>query len=215
MWDKKSRHEQHLSPGEVLFKEGDTGEEMYFIRNGKIKISVGEEDQEKVLAILKEGEFFGEMAVIDGSPRSATATALEETDLLTIDKESFVSKINENPLVAYVVEVLTQRVRTLDQQITYLTIKSSEERIIHYILSRAKQQGTPVDEGVQLQKISSEDISYITGVDEPQVSAYLKRLEDVDLVNVGEEEILVRSIPDLEEYIRYLKLRDKFKKQGQ
>jgi CRP/FNR family cyclic AMP-dependent transcriptional regulator len=211
MWEKKPRYERQLMPGEVLFHEGDTGEEMYFIRKGKIKISIGEEEQEKVLAILKDGDFFGEMAVIDGSPRSASATAIEETDLLIIDKESFVSKINENPLVAYVIEVLTKRVRTLDEQLNYLTIKSDEERIIHFVLARGKKQGTPMDEGVRIDNISPETVSYITGVDQQKVNEYLHRLADVNLIQLGEDEITIRSVPDLEEYIRYLKLRDKFK----
>lgn len=211
MWEKKPRYERQLMPGEVLFNEGDTGEEMYFIRKGKIKISIGEEEQEKVLAILKDGDFFGEMAVIDGSPRSASATAIEETDLLIIDKESFVSKINENPLVAYVIEVLTKRVRTLDEQLNYLTIKSDEERIIHFVLARGKKQGTPMDEGVRIDNISPETVSYITGVDQQKVNEYLHRLADVNLIQLGEDEITIRSVPDLEEYIRYLKLRDKFK----
>jgi CRP/FNR family transcriptional regulator/CRP/FNR family cyclic AMP-dependent transcriptional regulator len=211
MWEKKPRYERQLMPGEVLFKEGDTGEEMYFIRKGKIKISLGEEEQEKVLAILKDGEFFGEMAVIDGSPRSASATSIEETDLLIIDKESFVSKINENPLIAFIIEALTKRVRILDQQLKYLTIKSDEERIISYVLSRAKQQGTPMDEGVKLDQVSPGQIAYITGVEEQKVADYLKRLEDVELIKLDTDELTIRSIPDLEEYIRYLKLRDKFK----
>lgn len=211
MWEKKPRYERQLMPGDVLFKEGDTGEEMYFIRKGKIKISIGEEDQEKILAILKDGEFFGEMAVIDGSPRSAAATALEETDLIIIDKEGFVTKINENPLIAYIIESLTSRVRTLDQQLKYLTIKSDEERIIQFVLARAKQKGTPTDEGVHLDKVSPETIAYITGVEKPKVTEYLRRLAEVSLIQVEDEEIIVRNTQELEEYVRYLKLRDKFK----
>lgn len=210
MWEKKPRFERQLMPSEVLFKKGDAGEEMYFIRKGKIKISIGEEDQEKVLAIIKEGDFFGEMAVIDGSPRSASATAIEETDLIIIDKESFVTRINENPLVAYVVEILTKRIRTLDEQLAYLTIKNDEERIIHFILGRAKLQGKPVDEGVMLENVTPEQMSYIIGVDKAKVTEYLRRLADVDLVHIGEDEITVRSPRELEEYIRYLKLRAKF-----
>lgn len=211
MWEKKPRYERQLMPGDVLFKEGDSGEEMYFIRKGKIKISIGEEDQEKILAILKDGDFFGEMAVIDGSPRSASATAIEETDLIIIDKEGFVTKINENPLIAYIIESLTSRVRTLDQQLKYLTIKSDEERIIQFILARAKQKGTPTDEGVHLDKVSSETIAYITGVEKPKVTEYLRRLAEVNLIQVEDEEIVVRNTQELEEYVRYLKLRDKFK----
>jgi CRP-like cAMP-binding protein len=211
MFDKKPRNERQLMPGEVLFREGDPGDVMYFIRKGKIKISIGEEDMETVLKILKEGDFFGEMAVIDGSPRSASATAIEETELLVITKDSFDDKMRENPLIEYVLTELTTRVRTLDQQLKYLSIKSDEERIIHYILSQARRQGSPMDEGVRLNNITANDIAYITGVEGAKVVEYLGRLESVQLIQVEDDTLTVRSIPSLEEYIQFVKLRDKFK----
>jgi len=76
--------EKKLNPGEVLFNEGDKGRLMYLIREGKIKITKGKGEEEKVLAVLKEGDFFGEMAIIDGSPRSASAIAVTLTSLLVI-----------------------------------------------------------------------------------------------------------------------------------
>ena len=93
--------EKKLADGEVLFREGERGDVMYLIREGKIKITKGGDDDEKVLAVLKEGDFFGEMAIIDGSPRSASAIAATPASLLVIDKETFKSKIRENhPAVA-------------------------------------------------------------------------------------------------------------------
>ncbi|MBN2378888.1 Crp/Fnr family transcriptional regulator [candidate division WOR-3 bacterium] len=214
MLEKKPRspNEKQLMPGENLFKEGDTGEVMYFIRKGKIKISIGQEDQEKVLAILKDGDFFGEMAVLDGSPRNADASAIEETDLIIIDKESFLSKVNENPLIAYTIEELTKRIRILDERLKYVTIKSAEERIISYVLSKAKSKGIAADDGaVRIENASPDHIAFITGVDGQKVVEYLQRLQEVELIKVEGDQITVRRIPDLEEYIRYLKLRDKFK----
>ena len=87
--------EKKLESGEVLFDEGEKGDVMYLIREGKIKITKGKGEDEKVLAILKEGDFFGEMAIIDGSPRSAGAIAASTVSLLVIDKETFKSKIKE------------------------------------------------------------------------------------------------------------------------
>jgi len=214
MLDKKPRspNEKQLTPGEMLFKEGDSGEVMYFIRKGKIKISIGHDDQEKVLAILKDGDFFGEMAVLDGSPRNADATAIEETDLIIIDKESFLSKVNENPLIAYTIEELTKRIRILDERLKYVTIASSEERIISYVLSQGKSKGVATDDGgVRLENETADHIAFITGVQGQKVVEYLGRLQEVGLIVVDTDQIKINRIPDLEEYIRYLKLRDKFK----
>ena len=68
-------YEKHLRSGEVLFKEGAQGDEMYLIRSGKIRIVKDLEGTQKTLAVIGEGEFFGEMALLDKRPRSASAIA--------------------------------------------------------------------------------------------------------------------------------------------
>lgn len=128
-----------LNAGEALFHEGDVGDAMYLIRQGKIKIIKGRGDEEKVLAVLKEGDFFGEMAVIDGSPRSASAFAVDEVALLMIDKETFHAKTKENPLISYILETLSRRLRAADEQIKLLMIKSEERRVIALLLTRVRR----------------------------------------------------------------------------
>ncbi len=210
MWEKKPRYERHVPKGEIIFKEGDLGEEMYFIRKGKVKISKGEEANEKVLAILKDGDFFGEMALIDGSPRSATATAIEDTDLLIIDKESFTAKINENPLIAYVMEVLTKRLRTCDEKLKYLSIRNDEHRIIRYLINRAQEKGE--NEDVLLTGESIDKIAEITSVDVSKVEDQLKRLEAIGMIKRDPDgSYRIKNVNELNEYLKYLELKDRFK----
>ncbi len=210
MWEKKPRYERHVPKGEMIFKEGDIGEEMYFIRKGKVKISKGEEAHEKVLAILKDGDFFGEMALIDGSPRSATATAIEDTDLLIIDKDSFTAKINENPLIAYVMEVLTKRLRICDEKLKYLSIRNNEHRIIKYLINRAEETGETQD--VLLKGEMPEKIAEITSVDISKVEEQLKRLENAGMISKEPDGTYkIRNIQELNEYLKYLELKDRFR----
>jgi len=204
--------EKKLNPGEVLFNEGDKGDVMYLIKDGKIKITKGKNEDEKVLAVLKDGDFFGEMAIIDGSPRSATATAIESSSLLIIDKETFKSKIKENPLIEYVLETLTKRLRTADEQIKLLTIKSEERRIVAYIITKAKESGKSIPEGIEIPSFSFESMAHITGVDINKVKDYVRKLEQVNLISLRNESVILRSISDLDDYLRYIALKEKFER---
>ncbi|MFH0825618.1 MAG: cyclic nucleotide-binding domain-containing protein, partial [Pseudomonadota bacterium] len=70
--------------GEVVFKEGDSGDTMFVVQSGEVEISRIRDDRKLILAVLKRGEFFGEMALMDNQPRSATATVVRKSRLLPI-----------------------------------------------------------------------------------------------------------------------------------
>ncbi len=204
--------EKHLEAGEVLFNEGDKGEIMYLIREGKIKITKGKGDEEKTLAVLKEGDFFGEMAIIDGSPRSAGAIAVTPVSLLVIDKESFKEKLRENPLIEYVLETLTRRLRNADEQIRLLTIKSEERRVLAHIITKAKETGKETEGGTEISPFSIESLAHITGISENKVKDYVNKLVQVSLVTLGENSLTIRGVTDLDDYLRYIALKEKFEK---
>jgi CRP/FNR family cyclic AMP-dependent transcriptional regulator len=204
--------EKQLQAGEVLFNEGDRGEIMYLIREGKIKITKGKGDEEKTLAVLKEGDFFGEMAIIDGSPRSAGAVAVTPVSLLVIDKESFKEKLRENPLIEYVLETLTRRLRTADEQIRLLTIKSEERRVLAHIITKAKESGKETEGGTEISPFSIESLAHITGMSENKVKDYVNKLVQVSLVTLGENSLLIKGVTNLDDYLRYIALKEKFEK---
>lgn len=204
--------EKKLNPGEVLFEEGDKGEVMYLIREGKIKITKGKGEDEKVLAVLKEGDFFGEMAIIESAPRSASAIAASSVSLLVIDKETFKSKIKENPLIEYVLETLSRRLRTADEQMRLLTIKSEERRVVAYIITKAKEIGKKVEDGIEISPFSYGSFAHITGIDEGKIKGYIDNLSNASLVSTKENSLVIRGVEDLDDYLRYIALKEKFEK---
>jgi CRP-like cAMP-binding protein len=204
--------EKTLNPGEVLFNEGDKGDVMYLIKEGQIKITKGKGPDERVLAVLKEGDFFGEMAIIDGSPRSATATAITKTSLLVIDKETFRAKIRENPLIEYILETLTKRLRNADEQIKLLTIKSEERRVVAYIITRAKEMGKSTPEGIEITPFSFENMAMTTGIELNKLKGYVDKLCQVNLVSLKNNSLVIKAIEDLDDYLRYIALKEKFEK---
>jgi CRP-like cAMP-binding protein len=110
---------QTFEDGTVIFRQGDEGNCMYFISQGKVKISISSPEGEILIATLKEGEIFGEMALFDRLPRSATAIASGKTRLLTIDKKKFLGSISRDPSIAFkILEAMSQRTRRLNTEYT-------------------------------------------------------------------------------------------------
>jgi uncharacterized membrane protein len=92
---------QNVSSDTTLFRAGDAGDAMYLIENGRVRISVTDADQKEiVLAELARGDYFGEMAIIDGQQRSADATVVEDARFAVLSRESFLGFIQSNPIVA-------------------------------------------------------------------------------------------------------------------
>ena len=85
-----------IPPGGVVFKEGDTGDDMYGIVSGEVQLETGN----RVIATLGNDEVFGEMALVDSSPRMATAIAVSETELAVIDRHRFLFLVHETPMFA-------------------------------------------------------------------------------------------------------------------
>ncbi len=110
-----------IAAGEYIFHEGDQPDALYLIHRGKIQITKRMGDEEKILKILNEGEFVGEMAVIDSLTRSASAVALEECELIRMEKASFDKTINKNHKFAMsFIHCLSDRLRFTNESVSTL-----------------------------------------------------------------------------------------------
>ena len=112
---------QRYRKSEVIFEEGSTGSEMYLIHSGRVLLSVREsETQQIALVVLKPGDFFGEMALVDDSPRSAAASAVEDdTELIVMDRARFLFMVRQQPEFALsLMHTLCQRLRDMDKRLS-------------------------------------------------------------------------------------------------
>lgn len=110
--------EKIVEAGSLIFKENEMGEVMYIIRRGKVEVFQEISGGKKTLAVLGEKDFFGEMAILEEAPRSASAIAVEDGVLISIDKERFHQAIFEYPEIALeVLKVLAQRLREANAKI--------------------------------------------------------------------------------------------------
>ena len=110
--------EQHFLPGEVIILEGDFSQELYILVSGQVRIAKEYGGaQERTLALLKSGDFFGEMAIFESAPRSATAVAEEEAELLVLSPEKFTQTIYQKPDMAFeIFRELSARLRRREEQ---------------------------------------------------------------------------------------------------
>jgi CRP-like cAMP-binding protein len=108
--------------GEMIVRAGETGDCMYVIQAGQVEVLQMKGDQEVRLAVMDEGDFFGEMALFEREVRSATVRALGEARVLTIDKRTFLRRVHEDPSLAYrLVQKMSQRIRKLNAELVRLT----------------------------------------------------------------------------------------------
>jgi CRP/FNR family cyclic AMP-dependent transcriptional regulator len=117
------------NPGQSLFRAGDAGNAMYLIERGLVRISMSSTDgQELILAELARGDFFGEMALIDGNPRSANAIAMEPSRLAVLSRHHFLAFIRKSPNAAVeMLTALTRRLRRTDELLRHLATRNVNE----------------------------------------------------------------------------------------
>jgi CRP/FNR family cyclic AMP-dependent transcriptional regulator len=121
--------EKIVARNTLLFRQGDVGDSMYLIESGRIRISIQDEDKRDVtLAELAQGDFFGEMSIIDGRQRSADAQVVEDSRLAILSREAFLSFIRSNPDVAVeMLSALTDRLRRTDELLRSRVSRNANE----------------------------------------------------------------------------------------
>jgi CRP-like cAMP-binding protein len=114
----------HFKKGQVLFHEGDEGDEMYIVQSGRVAIKKKVKEGETTLATLEKGDFFGEMAILERMPRSASAEIVEDGDLIVISGEIFGDMIKANPEIAVrMLRKYSIRLRETNKQIEQILLK--------------------------------------------------------------------------------------------
>jgi CRP-like cAMP-binding protein len=168
----------------VLIEE-EIGSTMFIILHGRVKISrINEEGREVILSVLVDGDFFGEMAILDGETRSANAFTLEDTELMIIRKENFMEILRSYPQVAInLLKELAHRLRRSDAQIKSLSLQSALGKVASTLLRIADDLGV-VKHGVVVvpQLPPQQDLANMAGTSRETISRVLKSLNQLGYV---------------------------------
>jgi CRP/FNR family transcriptional regulator, cyclic AMP receptor protein len=127
----------------IIFLEEEEGAALFIITSGKVKVvRTDDQGKEVILSILGEGDFFGEMAILDGLPRSATVVSIDDSELFMIHRRDFLQLIEKSPQVAVsLLRELTRRLRKSDEQIKSLSLKDAVGRVANVIIQLADDSG--------------------------------------------------------------------------
>ena len=162
--------------GEVIFHEDDPGDRMHIIVDGSVKISVASEDgREKNIALFKPGECFGEMALLDGSSRSATATAMEALETLVLMRDDFLDFLTQNPRVAAdITNLLTQRLRNVNQMLVDTAFLDVPTRVAKQLLTLAGSYAGDADPAEpRVVPLGQDELASLVGASRETVSRAL------------------------------------------
>lgn len=168
--------EVRMRRGEMLFDEGDAGDRVYVIAEGKIKLAhTAADGRETIIAVLGPGEMLGELSLFDPGPRAASATAIAPSRLLELRHADLAGFLDGRPaLSAQLLQGLARRLRRTNAALADLVFSDVPGRVAKALLDLASRFGTPVDEGVRVvHDLTQEELAQLVGASRETVNKAL------------------------------------------
>jgi CRP/FNR family cyclic AMP-dependent transcriptional regulator len=188
--------ERAYPKGSVILFEDDPGDALYVVVTGCVKVVlIGEDGREVILSVLKEGDFFGEMALIDDEPRSAHVIAMEDANLLVLRREDFQLRLREAPGMAVgLLRALSRRLREADDKIGGLVLLDVNGRVATLLLGMADE-----NDGVHItRRLTHHTIAQMVGSSRETVSRTMRELTERNLIEISRTAITIRDRRALE-----------------
>jgi CRP-like cAMP-binding protein len=168
--------EVKLRRGEVLFREGDAGDRLYVVIDGKVKMGRTSSDgRENLLAVLGPGQMFGELSLFDPGPRASTVTAVTDTTLLALGQDELMNWLTGRPEVARgLLHQLASRLRTLNDQVADLVFSDVPGRVAKALLDLARRFGKQTDGCIHVHHdLTQEELAQLVGASRETVNKAL------------------------------------------
>ena len=190
-----------LSEGTTVFRQGDPGASMYVIRAGKVRVLKESHGRQRVVTTLGPGDFFGEMAVVTGQPRSATAEVVEEAELLKVPADKLQEMIAGTGEIAIrLIRHLAERLEQANRFIDLLLEDDITARVIlelQDVIQGSKSSVAP--------DLTDEDLALKLGVDKTDVRVALRRLTRVGALEVSSGFVLIKDAVRLAEFLDFVR----------
>lgn len=179
---------------EDIFSEGEVGDALYILFSGVVKVfRTSSDGRIKTLALLQKGDFLGEMAILEKEIRSANVRAVEDAELLVINKRDFAASLTSNPQIAFrIMETLCTRLRDADQQIESLTFQNVSGRLVIALLDLAEKHGVQTEKGVKINmELTHQELSEMVGTAREVVSRILNDFRKTDCIEIEKHYITI------------------------
>lgn len=175
---------RRLAAEETLFFKGDEGDALYAVRRGQIRIATGTDEGKRLtLNLLGPGDVFGEVALLDGRPRTADALATEPTELFMVRRRAFLDLLERNPKVAVqVIEFLCVRIRWMSERMEETALLPLSARLARRLLALGEDYGAELT-------VSQHELAGFVGAARESVNRQLRTWEKEGLVKLGRSRI--------------------------
>lgn len=180
----------------VILFEDDPGDALYVVGQGQVKVVlIGEDGREVILSVLGQGEFFGEMALIDDEPRSAHVIAMEDSALIVLRREDFQGILKQSPGIALaLLRELSRRLRRVDEKVGSLVLLDVNGRVAQLLLELADEES-----GDRItRRLTHHTIAQMIGSSRETVSRTMRDLVDKGLIEVSRKDIVIKDRGALE-----------------
>ncbi len=187
---------------QIILVEEDVGSSMFLIRHGRVKVSrVSDDGREVILSILEDGDFFGELSLLDGKARSASVTAIENSEVLLLRRGDLLRLLEEYPQIAIgLLKELAARIRRSDTQIKSLSLQDAMGRVASSLIMFAEDHGRRNKQEMIIPRIPlQQDLANMSGTSRETISRVFKYLEDEKLIVRNGRRL---SIPDYPKFKR-------------
>lgn len=183
--------EREYPKNSVILFEDDPGDALYVVSGGQVKVVlIGEDGREVILSVLNDGDFFGEMSLIDDEPRSAHVIAMRDSRLLVLRRDDFQQQLQQVPSIALkVLKVMVQRLRRADAKIGGLVLLDVNGRVARLLLDLAEESGGPRI----TRKLTHHTIAQMIGSSRETVSRAMRELVERGLIDVTRREITIKD----------------------
>ena len=197
---RASMTEVTLPRGETLFREGDSGDCLYVITDGKIKLGRAAADgRENILAILGPGEMFGELSLFDPKPRTATAVAVVDSTLMSLGHEALDQLLTGRPAVAEsMLAALAQRLRRTNESLADLVFSDVPGRVAKALLDLSTRFGVQADDGLHVtHDLTQEELAQLVGASRETVNKALADFASRGWIRLEARAVVINDVDRL------------------
>ena len=190
------------APNEIIFCEFEPGNEFYFIQNGQVKIVKIINNTEKTLDILETGDIFGEMAILEEEPRSASVIAMGNVKLFRFHRDNFDTILHGNPQLAYkLLMIFAKRIYDQKRRLMILLLEEPQLKVMDVFNMLAEQDPhLDLQEAVTL-KATAQDISSWGGMQLKDVQKVLHNLNQLGKIELFNDKVVVKNIRDFQRVV--------------
>jgi len=202
-WLSERMTRRSYARGDLIFQKDDPGNSLYIVEAGSVRIYVpGVQGADLTLAVLGPGEFFGDLSLLDGRPRSASASAGAKSVLLSLERTDFANLLRARPDAALaILAVISLRLRDTDQTASDLAFLDVSGRLARRLLDLTDGHGQPRDDGILLNvSLTQEELANMIGVTRESVNRNLSLFRRLGLIGREGRKIVIKDPKSLRSY---------------